>query len=65
VENHATDFRIFEIVCLLYNKYKIISNFFLSEYTRKHDRISSNPNQKTPLQDFGIQLKSRFRIDLL
>jgi len=31
------------------NKDKIISHFFLSEHTRKHDTVSSNPNQRTLL----------------
>jgi len=33
----------------LVSKYKdkIISHFILSEYTRKHDTVSGNPNQRT------------------
>jgi len=29
------------------NKEKINPHFFLSEYTRKHDTVSTNPNQRT------------------
>jgi len=29
--------------------FKLLFEFFLSEYFRKHDRVSVNPNQGTPL----------------
>jgi len=28
------------------NKDKVLSHFFLLEYTRKHDKVSGNPNQR-------------------
>jgi len=33
----------------LKNRNTIFSNFFLSEYTRKHDTVNGNPNHRTLL----------------
>jgi len=44
------------------NKDKIISHFFLQDYTRKHNTESGNPNLKhfSPLLGFSIDLKKPF-----
>jgi len=47
----ASDFDIptSTLTTILKNQEKIISDFFLSEYTRKHDTVSSNLDQSTLL----------------
>jgi len=57
------------LTATLKTKDKIISHFFSSVHTRKHDTAGGNPNQRTFLilarPGFGIELKSHFRNDLL
>jgi len=49
VEKLARDFDIprTTLTTTLKNKEKAIFQFFLSEYARKHDTVSGNPNQRT------------------
>jgi len=51
VSKRAKDFDIptTTLTTVSKKKDKIISHFFLSEYTRKYDTLSSNPNQRTLL----------------
>jgi len=70
VAKHAKDFDAptTTLNTISKNKDKNLLTLFLSEYTRNHDTLSGNPDQRillNPCQAFALNLKKHFRIDLL